>query len=92
MNENDVGYEVVEPVAPSTQTTSDAINKPSKRVVVNFFLPDGVDVDNLTIDNYREVTGKRFRMTNDQAKVRKLTREESFTESKALAISQRGTN
>ena len=62
----------------------------SSRVTVNFFLPPGVNPDDLTLENYREVTGKRFRMTKDQAQVRGLSREDAFAESKALAVSQLG--
>lgn len=35
--------------------------------------------DTLTLDNYKEKTGKRFRMTKDQKK-RGLTREQAFSE------------
>lgn len=62
----------------------------SSRVTVNFFIPAGVNPDDLTLENYREVTGKRFRMTKDQAQVRGLSREAAFAESKALAVSQLG--
>jgi len=71
----------------TTSTASDASNS---RVTVNFFIPEGMTPDNLTLENYREVTGKRFRMTKDQSKVRGLTREQAFAESKALAVSQLG--
>jgi len=62
--------------------------KPARRPLVNFLIPEGVDPDSLTIKNYHEVTNKRYRMTNDQAKIRRLTREEAFNESRALAVGQ----
>ncbi|MEE8113317.1 MAG: hypothetical protein V3T23_03075 [Nitrososphaerales archaeon] len=65
-------------------------NAGNNRVTVNFLIPPGTNPADLTMDNYREVTGKRFRMTKDQAKVRGLSREQAFDESKALAISQLG--
>lgn len=61
----------------------------NNRVTVNFFIPDGVNPNDLTLDNYREITGKRYRMTKDQME-RKLSREQAFAESKALAVSQLG--
>ena len=61
----------------------------NERVTVNFYIPPGMDVDNLTLDNYRSVTGKRYRMTKEQ-KARNLTREQAFEESRALAVSQLG--
>ena len=54
-------------------------------VTVNFFIPSGVDASELTLDNYRELTGKRFRMTKEQ-KTRGVNRTEAFEESKQLAI------
>lgn len=62
----------------------------NSRVTVNFFIPEGVNPADLTLDNYRELTGKRFRKTKDQEVVRSLTREQAFVESKALAVSQLG--
>jgi len=60
--------------------------KPTKSATkVNFYVPAGLDASTLTLDNYRELTKKRYRMTKDQA-ARKLTREAAFEESKALAV------
>lgn len=88
MNENAVVQEVTEasrpPIDSSVKTTS------NERVTVNFFIPTGASASSLTLENYRELTGKRFRMTKDQSKVRGLNREEAFAESKALAFSQLG--
>ena len=90
MNENAVAPETTEvgrpPIDRNAGTDTDS------QVTVNFFVPEGVDPESLTLENYREITTKRFRMTKDQAKVRSLTREEAFAESKALAISQLGVN
>jgi len=86
MNENAVATETA--VSSNGVDTSSTNN----RVTVNFFIPEGVNLETLTLANYREVTGKRFRMTKDQAKVRNLTRETAFVESKALAISQLGVS
>lgn len=81
MNENAVEQEAA--VETTVETTSS-----NSRVTVNFFVPTNVSVDDLTLENYRELTGKRFRMTKDQRVVRDLTREQAFAESKALAITQ----
>jgi len=81
MNENAVEQEAV--VEATVETTNS-----NSRVTVNFFVPANVSVDDLTLENYRELTGKRFRMTKDQRVVRDLTREQAFAESKALAITQ----
>lgn len=70
-----------------TDNTSSANN----RVTVNFFIPSGTDAESLTLDNYREVTGKRFRMTKDQ-KSRGLSREDAFAESRTLAMNNQGDN
>jgi hypothetical protein len=81
MNENAVASEAAE-----------ATNSGSSRVTVNFFIPEGVSPEDLTLANYREVTEKRYRMTKDQVE-RGISREEAFEESKALAIRQlRGSN
>tara|TARA_R110000824_G_scaffold378310_1_gene569838 strand:- start:2952 stop:3620 length:669 start_codon:yes stop_codon:yes gene_type:complete len=83
MNENAVEQEAaVEAMVEATNSNSNS------RVTVNFFVPTNVSVDDLTLENYRELTGKRFRMTKDQRVVRDLTREQAFAESKALAITQ----
>lgn len=90
MSENATAPETTEatPVDRSSAPSSGS----NSRVTVNFFIPENVDATSLTLENYREVTGKRFRMTKDQAKVRGLSRESAFAESKALAISQLGGN
>jgi len=85
MNENAIAQEAE--VADQSSATEGGSNS---RVTVNFFIPEGVFPANLTLDNYRELTGKRFRMTKDQAVVRSLTRADAFVESKALAVSQLG--
>ena len=79
MNENAVEQEAA--VEATVENTGSS-------VTVNFFVPASVSVDDLTLDNYRELTGKRFRMTKDQRVIRDLTREQAFAESKALAITQ----
>lgn len=61
----------------------------SARVTVNFHVPQGVNPADLTLDNYRELTGKRYRMTKDQ-KDRELTREAAFAESQELALRHGG--
>ncbi len=91
MNENAVAQEATEASRPPVDRSS-ADGGSNTRVTVNFFIPENVDPNSLTLENYREVTGKRFRMTKDQAKVRGLSREDAFVESKALAISQLGEN
>jgi hypothetical protein len=86
MNENATASAEVDTEVASTDTET----KSNSRVTVNFFIPEGVSPQELTLENYRELTGKRFRMNKDQAQVRSLTREVAFEESKALAISQLG--
>lgn len=88
MNENAVVQEVTEASQPSVDSSVKTTS--NERVVVNFFIPAGASASSLTLENYRELTGKRFRMTKDQSKVRGLNREEAFAESKALAFSQLG--
>ena len=88
VNENATAQETTE----ETTNRGDATSGSNSRVTVNFFIPAGVNPGDLTLENYRELTGKRFRMTKDQAKVRNLTREQAFAESKALATSQPGDN
>lgn len=85
MNENAVATETAVP-------SSNVDIGTNSRVTVNFFIPKNVNATTLTLENYRKVTGKRFRMTKDQAKVRGLSREDAFVESRALAISQLGVN
>ena len=87
MNENAVASSATETTVPSSVDTGT-----NSRVTVNFFIPKNVNATTLTLENYRKVTGKRFRMTKDQAKVRGLSREDAFVESRALAISQLGVN
>lgn len=93
MNENATTQEATEapidrrPLVDKSDSTEGGTNS---RVTINFFIPEGVDPNSLTLENYREVTTKRFRMTKDQKEVRGLTREVAFAESKALAISQLG--
>ncbi len=89
MNENATAQETAE-VSQSADRSVNAST--SSRVTVNFFIPEGVDPANLTLENYREVTTKRFRMTKDQFVTRGLSRKEAFVESKALAISQLGVS
>jgi len=53
-----------------------AANKPPR-----LHLPAGVDVSSLTIDNFRSMTGRRFRVTTEQQnriKAGTLTREQAF--------------
>ena len=71
--------------APTTEATSK--KKTSAPTKINFLTPKGIDVNTLTVENYREVTGHRYRKTKDQTE-RKLTREQAFEESKALALTQ----
>ena len=81
-------------VSPQFRDTAEALTletptetkaaTPSK---LNFLTPKGVDISALTVENYREVTGHRYRMTKDQT-ARKLTRADAFAESKALALTQ----
>lgn len=94
MNQNAVDELNVEETTQDNQlsvgNSDNTESSSNNRVTVNFFIPEGVNSVDLTLDNYRKVTQKRFRMTKDQAKVRGLTREEAFVESKALAVSQLG--
>ena len=87
MNENATATEEVQTASESSATTDAST---TNRVTVNFFIPEGANAEDLTLENYREVTGKRFRMTKDQRRVREMSREDAFAESKALAISQLG--
>ena len=89
MNENAVAQDVAEVNQPTVSNNESTSNN-SDRVTVNFMIPEGVSPESLTFDNYREKTGKRFRMTKDQFKVRGMSREEAFEESKSLAVSQLG--
>lgn len=79
MNENAIA-ETGEARPSEVQATTE-----SAPVTVNFFLPAGVDAAELNLDNYRERTGKRFRMTKEQ-KSRGITRAEAFEESRTLAV------
>jgi hypothetical protein len=91
MNEDQITYEVVEDeVVNSPASTTKAGSKTP--TTTNFFIPTGVNASELTLENYREKTGKRFRMTKNQATVRGLNRKAAFEESKAFAISQLGEN
>jgi hypothetical protein len=96
MNENATAQETTEvarpPIdrRPPVDRSGSAVGGSNSRVTVNFFIPEGVNPTDLTLENYREVTNKRFRMTKDQKEVRSLTREVAFAESKALAVSQLG--
>lgn len=62
----------------------DKVDVSPKTTKVNFATPDGVDLSTVTLENYKEKTGARYRMSKDQ-KARGLTREVAFEESKALA-------
>lgn len=55
----------------------------------NLSLPEGVNASELTIDNFKEKTGRRFRMTKDQ-KSRGLDREAAFAEFKQQLIEVHG--
>lgn len=57
----------------------------ANHTVVNFHVPTGVNPVELTLENYRMVTGKRYRMTKDQ-KERGLSREAAFDESRSLVL------
>lgn len=78
--------------ATQAADSSQPIDRKPRKAKVNFIIPPGIDPAMLTLENYREVTNARFRMTKDQKDVRGLSREEAFAESKALAISQLGGN
>ena len=88
MNENATAAETTEVGSPSVDRPTSGVS----RTKVNFVIPTGVDPSTITLENYREVTGTRFRMTKDQKDVRGLSRSEAFAESKALAVSQLGVN
>lgn len=88
MNENAVAQDATNVAQPVVDNSVNSNN--SERVTVNFIIPEGVSPESLTFENYREQTGKRFRMTKDQFKVRGMSREAAFEESKALAFSQLG--
>lgn len=58
-------------------------NAPKKSTTI--VVPEGVDVNSLTIDNFRQLTGKRFRMTKEQRareQAGQLTREQALEEFK----------
>ena len=63
------------------------MNSPENIVEVSTTtLPPNVDVEALNLDNFRQVTGKRFRMTKEQmerVKRGELTREQALNEFKA---------
>lgn len=84
---NEVENALVEDAASGS--SSPAVEQTSSEVVVvNFFIPQGVDATELTLDNYRELTGKRYRMTKDQKDVRGLSRAAAFDESRIKAMEQ----
>jgi hypothetical protein len=61
----------------------------------SFELPTGIQISELTLDNFREKTGKRFRMTKDQRernKAKLMTREEAFEEFKVALLELNGSN
>jgi hypothetical protein len=84
MSEDVLEQDVTEDGSEATKTGTT-----NSRVTVNFYVPNGVDLADLTLDNYRELTNKRYRMTKEQ-KARNLSREAAFEESKALATNQLG--
>lgn len=62
-----------------------AVNTPKVRSTT-VVIPESVNVNELTLDNFRAITGKRFRMTKEQfarSKAGQLTREQAFEELKA---------
>jgi hypothetical protein len=65
-----VGVEVVS-ATPVVESAPVVKSVPTKKSNVN--------IAGLTLENYKEKTGHRFRMTKDQ-KIRGLTREEAFAE------------
>ena len=74
IREGDSAMEQSDNAQPNPQT----INK-----VPRILLPAGVTVDQLTIQNFREVTGHRFRVTTEQQNrinAKTLTREQAFAE------------
>jgi len=86
MNENILAQETTDETEVVRDVTS---SDTGSRVTINFVIPQGTNPATLTLENYREVTGKRFRMTKDQ-KVRGLSREDAFAESRTLAANQLG--
>lgn len=79
---NEVTEEGVD-TAPSTQ-------KKATTIVV----PPGVDVNSLTLDNFRQLTGKRFRMTKEQRareQAGQLTREQALEEFKTNVLGGGGS-
>lgn len=55
---------------------------------VQLVLPEGKTVEDLTLENFRAMTGRRFRMTKNQKLVRKLTREQAFEEFKTSLLEE----
>lgn len=90
MSENATAQEATDATGSSAE---DDAAKKNSRVTVNFTLPQGVDPKEMTLENYKDLTGKRYRMTGDQTervKAGTLSREQAFEDSKALAIEQLG--
>lgn len=87
----DVTTTRVEATTESETNTRDRSASKTQRSTNNFTLPEGVSLGELTLDNFREKTGRRFRMTKQQ-KARfdnnEITREDAFNE----FISQLGGN
>lgn len=76
--------------AAKAQTEQRAQEAPASKT--NFIIPPGMNPSTITLENYRQVTGHRFRMTKDQHEVRGLNRADAFVESKAVAVSKLEVN
>jgi len=89
MNDNENIIKTILPteITEATKIVSveeDSPNAPSVQLV----LKDGKTVEDLTLANYREITGRRFRMTKEQKLVHKLTREQAFEEFKTKLLEE----
>ena len=91
MSNEEFVYEDAETVEAEVAQASSAPTS-SGPLATNFIIPPGMNPDDITLENYRKVTGHRFRMTKDQKEVRSLNREDAFVESKAVAVSKLEVN
>lgn len=82
-------------IAMSEETTNEVAGAPSTtpRRTTTIVVPEGVDVNSLTLDNFQQITGKRFRMTKEQsvrAEAGTLTRAQALEEFKKELASKPG--
>lgn len=78
--------EIKQEIAMSEETNEVVSSTPvAPKRTTTVVIPEGVDVNSLTLDNFQQLTGKRFRMTKEQslrAEAGTLTRAQALEEFK----------